>query len=88
MRAMAGIGVSAETRNHVVLAGRADGPARTDPAGSRYGDEAFVAFARNLAPAAAGRTVTAITDLLDSLSDGLDDDTAVLAISVPVGRPR
>jgi phosphoserine phosphatase RsbU/P len=61
--------------------------ARTDPTGSRYGDEALLAFARNLAPATAGRTVTAITDLLDSLSDGLDDDTAVLAISVPLLPP-
>jgi sigma-B regulation protein RsbU (phosphoserine phosphatase) len=56
---------------------------RTDTAGGRYGDEALHAFATNLAPTTATEAVTAITALLDGFSNGLDDDTAILALSVP-----
>ncbi|HEY1920649.1 MAG TPA: SpoIIE family protein phosphatase [Streptosporangiaceae bacterium] len=57
--------------------------ARTTAAGSRYGEEALRALATALAPTTATAAVTAITDLLDQLSDHLDDDTAILALSVP-----
>ena len=51
----------------------------TDPFG-RYGDEALRAFVGDLAPSAAAATVTAIIALLESLGDGRQDDTAVLAL--------
>lgn len=57
--------------------------ARTSPTGERYGDEALLDFARTLAPASATRVVGALTALLDSFGEGLDDDTALLAMSVP-----
>lgn len=67
--------------------------ARTGATSERYGDEGLRSFARRLAPTTAGAAVTAIAALLDELSDGLDDDTAVLALSVPspaywAGPPR
>lgn len=57
--------------------------ARTGTAGERYGDEALHAFATALAPATPTAVVTAITALLNRLGDGLDDDTAVLALGIP-----
>jgi sigma-B regulation protein RsbU (phosphoserine phosphatase) len=55
--------------------------ART-PAG-RYGDEELLAYVSGLAPSGAEPTVKALTDLLESFGNGLDDDTAVLALGVP-----
>ncbi|MFD9435549.1 SpoIIE family protein phosphatase [Streptomyces sp. NPDC060002] len=49
----------------------------------RYGDEALLDFAQALAPTTATGAVAAIRDLLDTFGAGVDDDTAVLAISVP-----
>ncbi|WP_314223841.1 PP2C family protein-serine/threonine phosphatase [Streptomyces zaehneri] len=49
----------------------------------RYGDEALLDFARALAPTTATDAVAAIRELLDTFGTGVDDDTAVLAISVP-----
>ncbi|OQR59966.1 histidine kinase [Streptomyces maremycinicus] len=49
----------------------------------RYGDEALFGFARALAPTTATGAVAAIRELLDTFGAGVDDDTAVLAISVP-----
>nr|WP_158713186.1 hypothetical protein [Streptomyces sp. NRRL S-1813] len=40
-----------------------------------------------VAPNARFTTATAVRELLDSFGDGLDDDTAVLALGVPAGRP-
>ncbi|MFF5899595.1 PP2C family protein-serine/threonine phosphatase [Streptomyces argenteolus] len=57
--------------------------ARTTADGERYGDEALLAFTRDLAPASAARTVEALAVLLDSFGEGLDDDTALLAMGVP-----
>ncbi|MFF8096420.1 SpoIIE family protein phosphatase [Streptomyces sp. NPDC016675] len=57
--------------------------AHTDQAGGRYGDEALVDFARSLAPTTASGAIQALSDLLDALGTGVDDDTAVLAINVP-----
>lgn len=57
--------------------------AHTAIRGDRYGDEALLGFGRDLAPSTARQTVTAIRELLDTLGTGVDDDTAVLAVSVP-----
>jgi sigma-B regulation protein RsbU (phosphoserine phosphatase) len=56
--------------------------ARIDASRNRYGAEALRAFATTLAPTDAAAAVTAVTDLLQSFGDGLDDDAAVLAFSV------
>jgi len=52
-------------------------------ADDRYGDEALLNFANVLAPGTAAETVAAIAELLDAFGDGLDDDTAVMALGVP-----
>ncbi|MFJ8885049.1 PP2C family protein-serine/threonine phosphatase [Streptomyces sp. NPDC102402] len=57
--------------------------ARTPDAGGRYGDAALLDFARCLAPASASGVVASVTELLDSFGEGLDDDTALLAMGVP-----
>ncbi|MFI1934965.1 PP2C family protein-serine/threonine phosphatase [Streptomyces sp. NPDC020330] len=57
--------------------------ARTGGPGERYGDEALLDFARSLAPTSAPAAVKELTALLNSFGEGLDDDTALLAISVP-----
>ncbi|MFE2709503.1 SpoIIE family protein phosphatase [Streptomyces mirabilis] len=51
--------------------------------GDRYGDDALFDFAQALAPTTASDAVAAVRDLLDTFGTGVDDDTAVLAISVP-----
>ncbi|MFI8178431.1 TSUP family transporter [Streptomyces microflavus] len=62
--------------------------ARTGDPGERYGDEALLDFVRSLAPVSASEAVRALTALLDSFGEGLDDDAALLAMSVPeVRRP-
>lgn len=48
-----------------------------------YGDEALLAFAAGHAGKAPQAVIQALEDLLDDLGDGLDDDTALLAIGVP-----
>ncbi|WP_320777835.1 PP2C family protein-serine/threonine phosphatase [Streptomyces sp. CRN 30] len=55
------------------------GPDRT----TLYGDEALRAFAADHAGASPRTLVEALTSLLDSFGDGLDDDTALLALGVP-----
>jgi phosphoserine phosphatase RsbU/P len=57
--------------------------ARTGSGRDRYGDQALQAFAADLAPATAAAAIDAITALLEGLGHGLDDDVAVLALSVP-----
>ncbi|MFE9696465.1 PP2C family protein-serine/threonine phosphatase [Streptomyces sp. NPDC006270] len=57
--------------------------ARTRNPGERYGDEALLDFARSLAPTTAPGAIRALAALLDSFGEGLDDDTALLAMSVP-----
>ncbi|MEE1938272.1 SpoIIE family protein phosphatase [Streptomyces sp. TRM 70361] len=57
--------------------------ARTDEDRGRYGEEALLDFAGELAPAGAPAAVAAVTRLLDGFGEGLDDDTAVLALGVP-----
>ncbi|KPC80891.1 histidine kinase [Streptomyces sp. NRRL S-4] len=62
--------------------------ARTPRTCERYGDEALLDFARTLAPVSAPGAVNALTELLDSFGEGLDDDTALLAMGVPSVSPR
>lgn len=46
-------------------------------------DDDLVAFARRHTPTDAPRAVDAVRGLLESFGDGLEDDTAVIALSVP-----
>ncbi|MFE7899473.1 PP2C family protein-serine/threonine phosphatase [Streptomyces sp. NPDC057424] len=55
------------------------GPGRDD----LYGEDALHAFATDHAPAAPDEVITALTGLLESFGEGLDDDTALLALGVP-----
>ncbi|MGW5526878.1 SpoIIE family protein phosphatase [Streptomyces xanthochromogenes] len=48
-----------------------------------YGDGALCAFAAGQAGKPAEAVIQALTGLLDDFGDGLDDDTALLAIGVP-----
>ncbi|MEU4684748.1 PP2C family protein-serine/threonine phosphatase [Streptomyces xinghaiensis] len=57
--------------------------ARTDTSGGRYGEDALLSFAAGLAPAGPRAAVTAVSGLLDGLGEGLEDDTALLALGVP-----
>ncbi|WP_217197519.1 PP2C family protein-serine/threonine phosphatase [Streptomyces buecherae] len=50
---------------------------------SLYGDEALLAFAADHAGKSTVDIIGALTDLLASFGDGLDDDTALLALGVP-----
>ena len=54
-----------------------------EPAGRRFGVDAVVTFANRIAPAGAAEVVDAFVGLLDTFGDGLEDDTAIMAISVP-----
>jgi phosphoserine phosphatase RsbU/P len=49
----------------------------------RYGDEALRDFISDRGPATAAQTVAALTVLLDSFGPDLEDDTAILALSIP-----
>ncbi|MFH0243815.1 PP2C family protein-serine/threonine phosphatase [Streptomyces sp. HK10] len=54
--------------------------------GGRYGEEALLDFAAGLAPTSAADAVAAVSALLEGLGEGVDDDTAVLALGVPASR--
>ncbi|MFF9625055.1 PP2C family protein-serine/threonine phosphatase [Streptomyces griseosporeus] len=54
---------------------------------SLYGDDALLVFATAHAGAAPQDLVHALTDLLAGFGDGLDDDTALLALGVPAPAP-
>jgi sigma-B regulation protein RsbU (phosphoserine phosphatase) len=56
--------------------------ARVDGGRDRYGEDALLAFARALAPTTARDVVAATVSLLEGFGDGLDDDTAVLALGI------
>ena len=49
----------------------------------RFGVDAVVDFAATIAPAGAAAVVDAFVGLLDTFGDGLEDDTALMAIGVP-----
>ncbi|MFJ8542429.1 PP2C family protein-serine/threonine phosphatase [Streptomyces sp. NPDC093586] len=53
-----------------------------------FGDDALLAFAAGHAGRSAHAVVEALTGLLDGFGDGLDDDTALLALGVPASAPR
>lgn len=53
---------------------------------SLFGDDALQAFAAEQAPTAPHEMITALTGLLESFGDGLDDDTALLALGVPTAH--
>jgi sigma-B regulation protein RsbU (phosphoserine phosphatase) len=59
--------------------------ARTGGPGKRYGTENLLAFAQALAPATPTEVVTALTDLVTSFGEGVDDDTAIMALAVTPG---
>ncbi|WP_406462852.1 SpoIIE family protein phosphatase [Streptomyces sp. NBC_00111] len=52
-----------------------------------FGDEALRDFAADLPHTGAQQVITALTGLLNSFGDGLDDDTALLALGIPADRP-
>ncbi|KPI20609.1 serine phosphatase [Actinobacteria bacterium OV450] len=60
------------------------GESRTD----LYGDEALRAFATDHAGRSPAAVMKALTGLLDGFGDGLDDDTALLALGVPATSSR
>jgi sigma-B regulation protein RsbU (phosphoserine phosphatase) len=68
--------------------------ARIGPGRELYGYEALESFAAGLAPSGPRRVVDALKDLLKGFGEGLDDDTALLAIGLPArtdtecGTPR
>ncbi|MFI2510833.1 PP2C family protein-serine/threonine phosphatase [Streptomyces sp. NPDC018972] len=68
--------------------------ARIGPGRELYGYEALESFAADLAPSGPRRVVDALKDLLKGFGEGLDDDTALLAIGLPArtdtecGTPR
>jgi sigma-B regulation protein RsbU (phosphoserine phosphatase) len=53
-----------------------------------YGEEALLEFATDLAGSPAPAVIQSLTHLLDDLGDGLDDDTALLALGVPALEAR
>ncbi|MEU0050395.1 SpoIIE family protein phosphatase [Streptomyces sp. NPDC006309] len=53
-----------------------------------YGDEALLAFAAGQAGNSPQAVIEALAGLLASFGDGLDDDTALLALGVPAAGPR
>ncbi|MFJ9742952.1 PP2C family protein-serine/threonine phosphatase [Streptomyces sp. NPDC101166] len=61
--------------------------ARTGDDGRLYGDEALRAFAARHAGRPPGAVVQALTGLLNEFGDGLDDDTALLALGAPATAP-
>ncbi|MFC8448704.1 PP2C family protein-serine/threonine phosphatase [Kitasatospora sp. NPDC057223] len=65
-------------------------PLATPAGGGRYGDDALLDFTARLVPTTASGAITALRKLLDALGGGVDDDTALLALSVPHpgGEPR
>ncbi|WP_405633826.1 SpoIIE family protein phosphatase [Streptomyces sp. NBC_01174] len=61
--------------------------ARTGPKRELYGDDALRAFTAARTPAGPQALITALSGLLASFGDGLDDDTALLALGVPASLP-
>ncbi|MFC8584497.1 PP2C family protein-serine/threonine phosphatase [Streptomyces sp. NPDC057217] len=55
---------------------------------SLYGDQALRDFAADYAGAPPGELIQALSRLLDSLGEGVDDDTALLALGIPSTSPH
>jgi sigma-B regulation protein RsbU (phosphoserine phosphatase) len=60
-----------------------DGVTEARTGNQRYGVDAVLEFANDLAPAGASAVIEAFVGLLDGFGDGLEDDIAIMAISVP-----
>ena len=56
--------------------------ARIDDANGRYSHEALLEFAASIAPASATAAVASLAGLLAGFGAGLDDDAAVMALTV------
>lgn len=53
----------------------------------RYGDDSLLRLGQTLAPTSAAAAVSSVRDLLRSFGDGVDDDTAILGLSIdPAGQ--
>ncbi|WP_228991907.1 PP2C family protein-serine/threonine phosphatase [Streptomyces sp. DH8] len=61
--------------------------ARIGPERELYGEDALRTFTAAQPPAGPQALITALSGLLTSFGDGLDDDTALLALGVPATRP-
>ncbi|MGW7587747.1 PP2C family protein-serine/threonine phosphatase [Streptomyces rubiginosohelvolus] len=61
--------------------------ARTGTDRELYGDDALRAFTADQPPAGPQALITALSTLLASFGDGLDDDTALLALGMPATQP-
>ncbi|MFF5922656.1 PP2C family protein-serine/threonine phosphatase [Streptomyces flavochromogenes] len=61
--------------------------ARTGPHRELYGEDALRAFAAGRPPAGPQALISALTGLIAGFGDGLDDDTALLALGVPALLP-
>ncbi|MFC8132455.1 SpoIIE family protein phosphatase [Streptomyces sp. NPDC057302] len=61
--------------------------ARIGPERELYGDDALRAFAAGQPPVGPQALITALTALIAGFGDGLDDDTALLALGVPAAFP-
>ncbi|MFD7655936.1 PP2C family protein-serine/threonine phosphatase [Actinosynnema sp. NPDC059797] len=79
---MAGVEVRLSEGDTFVLYSDGITEARTGP-GTRYEEEALLEFAAGIAPTTAAGAVEAIEGLLAELGEGVEDDTAVLAVGVP-----
>jgi sigma-B regulation protein RsbU (phosphoserine phosphatase) len=53
-----------------------------------FGDDALLEFATRQADRSPQAVIQALTGLLDDFGDGLDDDTALLALGVPASDPQ
>ncbi|MFC7614306.1 SpoIIE family protein phosphatase [Actinokineospora soli] len=54
---------------------------------TRYGEDNLLEFLTAAAPCAADELIDALAALLDDFGDGVDDDTALLALGVPGFTP-
>ncbi|WP_329287676.1 PP2C family protein-serine/threonine phosphatase [Streptomyces sp. NBC_00691] len=61
--------------------------ARTGPKRELYGEDALRASVVGRPPAGPQALISALTELIAGFGDGLDDDTALLALGVPSARP-
>jgi sigma-B regulation protein RsbU (phosphoserine phosphatase) len=61
--------------------------ARTASGPTRYSEEQLLEFLAALAPTTASATIAALTDLLAGFGEGVEDDTALFALSIPRTSP-
>ncbi|TQL18154.1 sigma-B regulation protein RsbU (phosphoserine phosphatase) [Streptomyces sp. SLBN-134] len=61
--------------------------ARTGPGREMFGEDALRSFTAARPPSGPQALITALSGLLTSFGDGLDDDTALLALGMPASLP-